>query len=253
MISNQQDLSGKIAVVTGAGRGLGVAIADVLADRGAHVIVNDRTLEPATEAAKNIQRRGGSASAIAFDVADTSQVEDAFRRLLADHGRVDILINNAGIGDFVSFPEISSEKWDRMINIHLKGSFLCCQAVLASMKAQKYGKIVNVSSVAGKRGDFSGNAHYTAAKAGIIGLTKSLARYAAPFGINVNAIAPGLVATELTDEMSPEMKATTISNIPAGRLGRPEEIARAAAFLVSDDASYIFGETLSVNGGSYMD
>jgi 3-oxoacyl-[acyl-carrier protein] reductase len=253
MTSNQQDLSGKIAVVTGAGRGLGTAIADVLADRGAHVIVSDRTLEPATEAAENIRGRGGSASPIAFDVADTTQVEEAFRQLLADDGRVDILINNAGIGDFVSFPEISSEKWDRMINIHLKGSFSCCQAVLASMKAQKYGKIVNVSSVAGKRGDFSGNAHYTAAKAGIIGLTKSLARYAAPFGINVNAIAPGLVATELTDEMSPEMKATTISRIPAGRLGRPEEIARAAAFLVSDDASYIFGETLSVNGGSYMD
>jgi NAD(P)-dependent dehydrogenase (short-subunit alcohol dehydrogenase family) len=253
MNSNQKDLSGKIAVVTGAGRGLGSAIADVLADRGAHVIVNDRTLEPATEAAQTIRGRGGNASAIAFDVADTIQVEEAFRQLLADHGRVDILINNAGIGDFVSFPEITSERWDRMINIHLKGSFNCCQAVLATMKAQQYGKIVNVSSVAGKRGDFIGNAHYTAAKAGIIGLTKSLALYAAPFGINVNAIAPGLVATELTDEMGPDMKATTISRIPAGRLGRPEEIARAAAFLVSDDANYIFGETLSVNGGSYMD
>jgi NAD(P)-dependent dehydrogenase (short-subunit alcohol dehydrogenase family) len=217
------------------------------------VILNDRTLEPATEAAESIRGQGGNASPIAFDVADATKVEDAFRQILRDHGRVDILINNAGIGDFVSFPEISSEKWDRMINIHLKGSFNCCQAVLAGMKAQKYGKIVNVSSVAGKRGDFIGNAHYTAAKAGIIGLTKSLALYAAPFGINVNAIAPGLVATELSDEMSSEMKATTISRIPAGRLGRPDEIARAAAFLVSEDASYIFGETLSVNGGSYMD
>jgi len=253
MRPNQQDLSGKIAVVTGAGRGLGSAIAEVLAERGAHVILNDRTLEPATEAAESIRGQGGNASPIAFDVADAAQVEDAFRQILRDHGRVDILVNNAGIGDFVSFPEISSEKWDRMINIHLKGSFNCCQAVLAGMKTQKYGKIVNVSSVAGKRGDFIGNAHYTAAKAGIIGLTKSLALYAAPFGINVNAIAPGLVATELSDEMSSEMKATTISRIPAGRLGRPDEIARAAAFLVSEDASYIFGETLSVNGGSYMD
>ncbi len=121
------------------------------------------------------------------------------------------------------------------------------------MKKQKYGKIINVSSVAGKRGDFSGNAHYTAAKAGMIGLTKSLAGHAAPFGINVNAVAPGLVATNLTDEMSPEWKATTIARIPAGRLGLPEEIGRAIAFLASDDASYIFGETLSVNGGSYMD
>jgi 3-oxoacyl-[acyl-carrier protein] reductase len=248
-----QHLSGKIAVVTGAGRGLGRAIADVLSDRGAHVVINDLTLEPATEAVAPIRGRGGSASAIAFDVAELTQVEEGFHQILADHGRVDILINNAGIGDFVSFPEISSDKWDRMINIHLKGSFNCCQAVLPAMKAQNYGKILNVSSVAGKRGDFIGNAHYTAAKAGIIGLTKSLALYAAPFGINVNAIAPGLVATELTDEMSPDMKATTISRIPAGRLGRPEEIARAAAFLVSDDASYIIGETLSVNGGSYMD
>jgi len=253
MRPNQQDLSGKIAVVTGAGRGLGRAIAAVLAGRGAHVIINDRTLKPAEEAADAVRARGESASAIAFDVAEPNQVEDAFRKIRGDHGRVDILINNAGIGDFVSFPEISSEKWDRMINIHLKGSFNCCQAVLAGMKEQKYGKIVNVSSVAGKRGDFIGNAHYTAAKAGIIGLTRSLALYAAPFGINVNAIAPGLVATELTDEMNSEMKATTISRIPAGRLGRPEEIARAAAFLVSEDASYIFGETLSVNGGSYMD
>jgi 3-oxoacyl-[acyl-carrier protein] reductase len=253
MTLNQQHLSGKIAVVTGAGRGLGRAIAEVLSDRGAYVVINDLTLEPATEAAGTIRGRGGSASAIAFDVAEPTRVEEGFHQILADHGRVDILINNAGIGDFVSFPEISSDKWDRMINIHLKGSFNCCQAVLPTMKAQNYGKIVNVSSVAGKRGDFIGNAHYTAAKAGIIGLTKSLALYAAPFGINVNAIAPGLVATELTDEMSPDMRATTLSRIPAGRLGRPEEIARVAAFLVSDDASYIIGETLSVNGGSYMD
>jgi 3-oxoacyl-[acyl-carrier protein] reductase len=253
MRSIQQNLSGKIAVVTGAGRGLGKAIADVLAGRGAHVVINDRTLKPAEEAAESVRARGDSASAIAFDVAEPNQVEDAFGKIRRDHGLVDILINNAGIGDFVSFPEISPDKWDRMLNIHLKGSFNCCQAVLAGMKEQKYGKIVNVSSVAGKRGDFIGNAHYTAAKAGIIGLTRSLALYAAPFGINVNAIAPGLVATELSDEMSSEMKATTISRIPAGRLGLPEEIARATAFLVSEDASYIFGETLSVNGGSYMD
>lgn len=253
MRSNQQDLSGKIAVVTGAGRGLGKAIADVLAGRGAHVVITDRTIEPAEEAAASIRAGGGKASPIAFDVAEPNQVEEAFRKIREEHGRVDILINNAGIGDFVSFPEITPEKWDRMLNIHLKGSFNCCQAVLPGMKEQKYGKIVNVSSVAGKRGDFIGNAHYTAAKAGIIGLTRSLALYAAPFGINVNAIAPGLVATELSDEMSSEMKATTISRIPAGRLGLPEEIGRATAFLVSEDASYIFGETLSVNGGSYMD
>lgn len=248
-----QDLAGSIAVVTGAGRGLGRAIADVLATRGAHVIVNDRTIEVAAEAVEAIHAEGHSADAVAFDVSDPAEVQSAFRAILAEHGRVDILVNNAGIGDFVTFPEITPERWDRMIDIHLKGSFNCCQAVLPAMKAQSRGKIVNISSVAGKRGDFIGNAHYTAAKAGIIGLTKSLALYAAPFGINVNSLAPGLVATELTDGMSAEMKATTIGRIPAGRLGRVDEIAKATAFLVSEDASYIFGETLSVNGGSYMD
>lgn len=253
MRSIYQDLTGKIAIVTGAARGLGKATAEVLAGRGAHVIVNDRDLAPASDVAEAITAQGGHATALEFDVADASQVNNGFKRLLDQLSRIDILVNNAGIGDFVSFPEITPEKWDRMLNIHLKGSFNCCQAALPSMKERKYGKIVNVSSVAGKRGDFSGNAHYTAAKAGMIGLTKSLAGYAAPFGINVNAVAPGLVATNLTDEMSPEWKATTIARIPAGRLGLPEEIGRAIAFLASDDASYIFGETLSVNGGSYMD
>ena len=253
MTQKRQDLAGRIAVVTGAGRGLGRAIASVIAARGAHVIVNDRDIETASETVELIREHDASASAIAFDVADAAKVQAAFSQLLTDHGRVDILINNAGIGDFVSFPEISPHKWDRMIDIHLKGSFNCCQAVLEPMKDRAYGKILNMSSVAAKRGDFIGNAHYTAAKAGIIGLTKSLAFYAAPFGINVNAIAPGLFATALTDGMSPDMKATTISRIPAGRLGDPDEIGRAAAFLVSDDASYIFGETLNVNGGSYMD
>lgn len=253
MASTHQDLIGKVAVVTGAARGLGKATAEVLASRGAHIVVNDRDLEPAKDVANAISGQGGKATALAFDVASDTEVSEAFRHFLEKAGPIDILVNNAGIGDFVSFPEITSEKWDRMLAIHLKGTFNCCQAVLPSMQNRRYGKIVNVSSVAGKRGDFSGNAHYTAAKAGIIGLTKSLAGFAAPFGINVNAVAPGLVATNLTDEMSPEWKATTIARIPAGRLGQPEEIGRAIAFLASDDASYIFGETLSVNGGSYMD
>jgi len=253
MKSTQQDLAGKIAIVTGAARGLGKSTAEILSKRGAHVIVADRDFGPATVVADSIAAQGVKATPMELDVASTEQVNTGFQRLIEQFGTIHILVNNAGIGDFVSFPEITPEKWDRMLNIHLKGTFNCCQAVLLSMREQKYGKIVNVSSVAGKRGDFSGNAHYTAAKAGIIGLTKSLAGYAAPFGINVNAVAPGLVATELTDEMSPEWKATTIARIPAGRLGRPDEIGRAIAFLASDDASYIFGETLSVNGGSYMD
>jgi 3-oxoacyl-[acyl-carrier protein] reductase len=190
MTSSQQRLFGKIAVVTGAGAGLGRAIAEILADEGAHIVVNDLFYEPANLVAETLRAKGGSANPIAFDVSDSMQVGDAFRQIASAHGRIDILINNAGIGDFVTFPEITSEKWDRMIKIHLTGTFNCCQAVFTPMKSQSYGKILNVSSAAGKRGDFIGNAHCTAAKAGIIGLTKSLAFYAAPLGINVNAIAP---------------------------------------------------------------
>jgi len=153
----------------------------------------------------------------------------------------------------VGFEELTEAKWRRMLDVHLTGAFNCTHAAIPHMKRQGSGKVLNISSVAGKRGDFIGNAHYTAAKAGIIGLTKSVALYAAPFGINVNSLAPGLVATELTEGMSEAMRATTIGRIPAGRLGRPEEIANAALFLVSDAASYVIGETLSVNGGSYMD
>jgi len=241
-------------LVTGASSGFGEEFARQYAEKGHPLVLVARRLDRLQTLAETLrQQHGIEVVAEQVDLSDVAAVIQLHQRLRERDIAIDILINNAGIGDFVSFPEISSDKWDRMLNIHLKGSFNCCQAVLAGMKEKKYGKIVNVSSVAGKRGDFIGNAHYTAAKAGIIGLTRSLALYAAPFGINVNAIAPGLVATELSDEMSSEMKATTISRIPAGRLGRPEEIARAAAFLVSEDASYIFGETLSVNGGSYMD
>jgi NAD(P)-dependent dehydrogenase (short-subunit alcohol dehydrogenase family) len=232
---------------------LGQAIATAMATAGAVTIVNDIASQTAEACVTGLRERGAEAESSIFDVADSTAVHDAIARLVARHGRLDVLVNNAGIGDFVEFEKISPDKWRRMLDVHLTGSFNCSHAAFPYMKERRSGSILNISSVAGKRGDFIGNAHYTAAKAGIVGLTKSLAMHAAPHGVRVNALAPGLVATDLTEGMTDAMRATTLARIPAGRLGRPEEIAAVALFLVSDAASYIVGETVSVNGGSYMD
>jgi NAD(P)-dependent dehydrogenase (short-subunit alcohol dehydrogenase family) len=248
------ELDGKLALVTGAGRGIGKAIALALAEVGADVIINDISERDARETVSAVEAKGRRACTCVADVSDYATVDAAIRAAISKLGRpIDILVNNAGVGDFVSFPEITEAKWQAMLGTHLTGTFNCCKLVLPSMLERRSGKILNVSSVAGKRGDFIGNAHYTAAKAGIIGLTRSLAAYAAPHGVNVNAIAPGIVDTELTHGMGKEHKATTLSRIPIGRFAALEEIASAARFLVSNAASYVVGETLSVNGGSYMD
>ena len=246
-------LRDRVALVTGAGQGLGKAIAAALAAAGAKTIVNDVAIGPAEACVAGLRSVGGDAEASIFDVSDSEAVHAAVAGIIERHGRLDIVVNNAGIGDFVEFDLITPEKWRRMLDVHLTGAFNCSHAVFPHMKERRSGSILNISSVAGKRGDFIGNAHYTAAKAGIVGLTKSLAMHAAPHGVRVNALAPGLVATELTEGMSEAMRATTLARIPAGRLGSPEDIASVALFLVSDAASYIVGETVSVNGGSYMD
>jgi 3-oxoacyl-[acyl-carrier protein] reductase len=246
-------IKGRIAVVTGGAKGIGEGISLALSAAGAHVVVADRNEDAAEKLAGSLRAAGSSATAITCDVGDTSAVADSVRRIGTELGPIDLLVNNAGIGDFVSFPEISRERWDRMLNVHLTGAYNFCHAVLPDMLKRRYGRVVNVSSVAGKRGDFIGNAHYTAAKAGMIGLTKSLAAWAAPFDVRVNAIAPGIVDTELTREMSQSHRATTISRIPLGRFARPDEIASAVLFLLSDASSYIVGETININGGSYLD
>jgi NAD(P)-dependent dehydrogenase (short-subunit alcohol dehydrogenase family) len=253
VIQIDESIKGRITIVTGGAKGIGEGISRVLSSAGAHVVVADRDEPAAEKLAASLRAAGAGATAISCDVGDTAAVMRAVKKIERVLGAVDLLVNNAGIGDFVSFPEISRERWDRMLNVHLTGAYNCCHAVMPDMLRRRFGRVVNVSSVAGKRGDFIGNAHYTAAKAGMIGLTKSLAAWAAPYDVRVNAIAPGIVATELTREMSQSHRATTISRIPLGRFARPDEIASVVLFLLSDASSYVIGETINVNGGSYLD
>jgi 3-oxoacyl-[acyl-carrier protein] reductase len=246
-------LSDRTAVVTGGARGIGAGICRALADAGAKVVVLDRDEAAARALAEELESAGGKAISIGCDVADTASVKAAESVISSTYGPIDHLVNNAGIGDFVSFPEITRDRWDRMISIHLTGAYNWCHAVLPGMVERRFGRIVNVSSVAGKRGDFIGNAHYTSAKAGLIGLTKSLGAWAAPHDVRVNAVAPGIVVTDLTRAMNDEHRATTLSRVPLGRFAETAEIAAVILFLLSDASSYIVGETINVNGGSYLD
>ncbi len=240
-------------MVTGGAKGIGAGISRALAQAGAKVAVVDLDLDAASQLAAGLRAQGGQAQAVRCDVSSTQDVHAAVRSIADTLGPVDLLVNNAGIGDFVSFPEITRERWDRMVAVHLTGAYNWSHAVMPGMRERRFGRIVNVSSVAGKRGDFIGNAHYTAAKAGLIGLTKSLAAWAAPDGVRVNGIAPGIVDTELTRGMSDEHKRVTLSRIPIARFADSQEIAAVVLFLLGDAASYVVGETINVNGGSYID
>ena len=248
-----EGVTGRVAVVTGGAKGIGEGISRALVAAGAQLAIADLDEPSAGALADRLSAAGERAIAVACDVSDTASVTAAAQHVHSALGPIDLLVNNAGIGDFVSFPDITRARWDRMIEIHLTGAYNWCHAVMPGMIARRYGRVVNVSSVAGKRGDFIGNAHYTAAKAGLIGLTKSLASWAAPHEVRVNAIAPGIVDTELTREMSDTHRAQTLSRVPLGRFASPAEIASVVLFLLSDASSYVVGETISVNGGSYLD
>jgi NAD(P)-dependent dehydrogenase (short-subunit alcohol dehydrogenase family) len=252
-VADVSGIEGRVTVVTGGAKGIGAGISRALAASGARLVIADVDEAAGAALAAEIAGTGYSATAIVCDVASTEAVRGAVKQIQQRMGSLDLLVNNAGIGDFVSFPDITRERWDRMLGVHLTGAYNFCHASLPGMIERRWGRIVNVSSVAGKRGDFIGNAHYTAAKAGLIGLTKSLAAWAAPHSVRVNAIAPGIVDTELTREMSDDHRRTTTSRIPLGRFALPEEIANVVVFLLSDASSYIVGETISVNGGSYLD
>ena len=246
-------LKDKIALVTGAGHGIGKAIAITLAREGAEVIVNDIDFQSAKETVDKIRGKGNKALPVYADVSNKREVVKMLERIIKEFGKINILVNNAGIFSSVSLDDMTEEEWDKVMEINLKGVFLCSQAVMKFMKKQCSGKIVNVASLAAKIGGIFAGANYAASKAGVICLTKSLAKQLAPYGINVNAVAPGVIKTDITKKWPKEVKESLIKQIPLGRIGTPEEVAEAVVFLVSDGASYMTGATIDVNGGLLMD
>src|SRR3984893_11091202 len=242
----------QVAVVTGAGRGIGHAIALRLASEGARVASVSRTEANAQKTADEINAaRADAAKAYAVDVSDHAAVQKIGERILADFGRVDILVNNAGVTRDTLSMRMSPEDWDFVLNTNLKGAFNFVKAVQRAMVKERSGRIINISSVIGIIGN-AGQTNYAASKAGLIGFTKSLARELASRNITVNAIAPGFITTDMTAELSDEIKSTIQSKIPLGKNGTPEDIANAVAFLASAEASYITGQVLCVDGGIVM-
>lgn len=246
------NLEGKVAVVTGGSRGIGRAISIRLASMGALVYINYVSRSSAAEETqKCIHEAGGKAEIIGFDVADSGAVQAAFKKIIADAGSVDILVNNAGITRDGLMARMKESDWEEVMNTNLKGSFLCAKAASRTMMKKKWGRIVNISSVSGVAGN-PGQVNYSAAKAGLIGLTKSMAREYASRNITVNSVAPGYIETEMTDLLDEKTQKQIKSEIPLASFGRTEDVAGAVAYLVSDDGRYITGQTLNVNGGMYM-
>ncbi|TES86210.1 glucose 1-dehydrogenase [Candidatus Aerophobetes bacterium] len=246
-------LKNKVAIVTGAARGIGKAIAQRFLQEGAAVAINDIDLERAEEIVHEAKSKGKKALSVKADVSNEKEVEEMVNRVYSNFARIDILVNNAGIIKRGSTEDHSYEDWDRVIAVNLRGTYNCSKAVIPIMKKQKCGKIVNVSSIAGKVGDIASAPSYGSSKGAINALTKSMARELAEYGICVNAVAPHAVETEMSAEWSQEKRIQLMSQIPLKRLGRPEEVAAAVLFLASDEASFITGEILDVNGGYLMD
>jgi 3-oxoacyl-[acyl-carrier protein] reductase len=243
--------SGRIAVITGAAQGIGAAIAQRLFNEGAeHVAMLDRNGEQAAEAALHIDPTGARASAYACDVSSGDSVRSVFPLITDKFGRVDILVNNAGITRDAMLHKMTEDQWDAVIAVNLKSMFLCCKAAIEGMRSRKYGKIVNLASVSAF-GNL-GQCNYGASKAGVIGFTKCLARESARSGITVNCIAPSYINTEMLRAVPEQAMQRFLAAIPMERLGEPSELAAAAAFLCSDDSSFVTGECLVVSGGSYM-
>ena len=248
-----QELSGKIAIVTGAARGMGLAVAKRLAAAGASIAINDVNAEAAAQAASDLSAQGHAALAVPGDVTSGDEVGRLVARAVDHYGEVHILVNNAGILRPTPVIDIEEDEWDLVVNVNLKGTFLCSRAVLPGMQETGWGRIVNFSSTAGKNVSTVGGAHYTAAKAGILGFTRHLAKEVAGHGITVNAVCPGLIDTEMVrSTISAERAQAYADSFPIKRLGEPYEVAELVAFLASDRAAYITGASLDINGGDLM-
>ena len=245
------DLSNKIALVTGASRGIGQSISMILAQNGAHVVCVSRNINDVQSVADKITHQKFNASAASCDISDSNNVTELVKDIIEKHGRIDILINNAGITRDNLLMRMSEDDWNEVINVNLKAAFTAIKAASRSMIKQRSGRIINISSVVGLMGN-AGQANYAASKAGLIGMTKSVAREFASRGITANCIAPGYVETEMTNKLTDKVKSSLNEQIPLGRIGNVEDIAYAVAFLASDEASYITGQTLAVDGGMVM-
>jgi len=244
------EFEGKTAIVTGAARGVGREIAGQFAERGAAVAVVDIDAEGALKAAEEI---GSNALTIACDVSCWQAVEAMVETVIAQLGRIDIVVNNAGICERVTIEQLTPESWDRVLAVNLRGPFLVCKAVVPHMKSLGSGRIINITSVAGKIGGLMVGLHYTASKGGLLAFTKGLARELAPFGITVNSVCPAMVDTEMGAMFGADEKARYLAGVPLGRLAMPGDVASAVMYLASDSASYVTGEIIDVNGGILMD
>ncbi len=244
-------LSGKVALVTGAGSGIGRAIALSLAGQGVAVVVNDVYLERAQGTAEEVAAKGVKAVPLRADVSRPDEVDAMMQEARKELNQIDILVNNAGIEHVVAFAKMTYEDWRRMLGIHVDGAFNCARGVVEGMVAARWGRIVNMSSVAAFMGPDL-QAHYATAKAALVGFTKSLAREMAPFGITVNAIAPGIIDTPMVQKFSPRFREKMVALTPVGRMGTPEDIAHTALFLISEESSFITGQVISPNGGHWL-
>ncbi len=244
-------LSGRVALITGASQGIGRACALKLADAGAAVAVAARNQQKLEELVAQITSAGGNAAAFVLDVGDEEQIKSVFKAALTHFGKIDILVNNAGITRDQLVMRMKRADWDLVLNTNLTSAYLCIQQVIGSMLKQRWGRIINVTSVFGQTGQ-AGQANYAASKAGLIGLTMAIAREVGSRNITCNAVAPGFIETAMTAALSDDMKQTGLKMIPLGRIGTPADVAGAVRFLASDEASYITGHVLNINGGMLM-
>jgi 3-oxoacyl-[acyl-carrier protein] reductase len=244
-------MKGQTAVITGGGRGIGKAIAETFARRGVNIVVVDVNFDIAKEAADQIAALGVKTLPVKADVSKAADVSAIFERAAKEFQKVEILVNNAGITRDGLMMRMSEEDWDAVIDINLKGTFLCCKEAVRLMAKQRYGRIINISSVVGFMGN-AGQVNYTASKAGVMGLTRTVAREYASRGVTVNAVAPGFISTAMTDALPENIKTEMLKIIPLGRFGSVDDVAEAVAFFASAEAGYISGQVIHVNGGMYM-